>query len=192
LNIGEKVTVEYPQGKPQISRIKDMQRRPVGLSGVVPIVFPLLGLCLIIAGIRKAIKACRLLAIGEQATGRLKSKVKTSMTVGGGRHGRGGKPVYKLTFEFTTPQGHKYHVLAKTHEVEKFEDEAEEPLLYDPMCPSYGVMLDDLPGGPRIAENGNIRVRSPVNTIKSLIIPLATVVGHGIYGLYIGWNLFAS
>ena len=177
---GQQITVEYPHGTPRTSRIQGMRRKPVGLFGLFPVIFPLLGLLFIMGGIKKGIKANRLLALGEQTTGRLKSKEKTSMKVGG-RRGRGGKPVYKLTFEFDTPEGMTYEAVAKTHETGKLEDQAQEPLLYDPVLPSYAVMLDDLPGSPRIQENGNIQAGSAVKTIKALLIPLATMIGHGIY-----------
>ncbi|MDH4241432.1 MAG: hypothetical protein OEW48_17880, partial [Phycisphaerae bacterium] len=91
------------------------------------------------------------------------------------------KPVYKLTFEFNTPEGTTYEATAKTHDTAKLEDQAEEPLLYDPMRPSYAVMLDDLPGNPRIMENGTIHAGPVANTIKVLVIPLTTIIGHGIY-----------
>ncbi|MHC4284259.1 MAG: DUF3592 domain-containing protein, partial [Planctomycetota bacterium] len=118
---GQKVTVEYPQGKPQTSRIKGMRQKPVGFFGIFPVVFPMIGLLFIIRGIKKGIKANRLLALGEQTTGRLKSKERTKTKVDK-------KPVYKLTFEFNTPEGMAYEVVAKTHETGKLEDQTEEPL----------------------------------------------------------------
>lgn len=171
---GQKVTIEYPQGKPQTSRIKGMRQKPVGLFGIFPVVFPMIGLLFIIRGIKKGIKANRLLTLGEQTTGKLKSKERTNTKVNK-------KPVFKLTFEFNTPEGMTYETLVKTHETGKLEDEAEEPLLYDPVLPSYAVMLDDLPGNPRIMENGTIQAGSAAGVIMLLIIPLATIIGHGIY-----------
>jgi hypothetical protein len=171
---GQKVTIEYPQGKPQTSRIKGMRRKPVGFTGLIPILFPAVGSLLIFGGIKKGIKANRLLALGEQTTGRLKSKEKTNTKVNK-------KPVYKLTFEFNSPEGTTYETVAKTHETGKLEDQTEEPLLYDPVLPSYAVMLDDLPGTPRINDNGNIQAGPAVKTILTLIIPFATVIGHGTY-----------
>jgi hypothetical protein len=174
LSQGKTVTIEYPQGNPQTSRIKGMRRKPVGLFGLLPVLFPLIGLLFITIGIRKGIKANRLLALGEQTTGRLKSKEKTNTKVNN-------KPVYKLTFEFDTPEGMTCEAIAKTHNTAKLEDQAQEPLLYDPMRPSYAVMLDDLPGNPRIMENGSINAGPTLKTIKTLFIPLATIIGHGIY-----------
>lgn len=171
---GQKVTIEYPQGRPQTSRIKGMRRKPVGLFGLIPVIFPLIGLLFITGGIRKGLKANRLLALGEQTKGRLKSKERTNTQVNK-------KPVYKLTFEFNTSEGMTYEAVAKTHETGKLEDQTEEPLLYDPVRPSYAVMLDDLPGNPRINDTGNIKAGSASGTIMLLIIPLVTIIGHGIY-----------
>ncbi|MHC4397602.1 MAG: DUF3592 domain-containing protein [Planctomycetota bacterium] len=171
---GQKVTIEYPQGKPQTSRIKGMRQKPVGFFGIFPVLFPLIGLLLITGGIRKGLKANQLLALGEQTTGRLKSKEKTNKQVDK-------EPVYKLTFEFNTPEGMTFETVVKTHETGKLEDQAEEPLLYDPMRPSYAMMLDDLPGNPRIMENGTIQAGSVAMTIMALIIPLTTIIGHSIY-----------
>jgi hypothetical protein len=47
----------------------------------------------------------------------------------------------------------------------------QKPLLYDPMNPSYAVMLDSLPGDPHIDEEGRIRVKYPFAAIAGLIIP---------------------
>jgi hypothetical protein len=151
-----------------------MRRKPIGFAGLIPVLFPVFGLLLISGGIKKGIKANRLLALGEQTTGRLKSKEKTNTKVNK-------KPVYKLTFEFNTSEGMTYEATAKTHDTAKLEDQTQEPLLYDPMRPYYAVMLDDLPGNPRIMENGNIHAGRAANTIKVLVIPLVTIIGHSIY-----------
>jgi hypothetical protein len=171
---GQTVTIEHLQDKPHISRIKGMRRKPMGFFGLSAVALPMIGLFFITAGIKKGLKANRLLALGEQTTGRLKSKEKTNTKVNN-------KPVYKLTFEFDTPEGMTYEAAAKTHDTAKLEDQAKEPLLYDTMRPSYAVMLDDLPGNPRIMENGTIKAGPTANTIKVLVIPLAAIIGHGIY-----------
>jgi len=171
---GQTVTVEHLQDNPQVSRIKGMRRKPIGFFGLSIVTFPLIGIFFITIGIRKGVKANRLLALGEQTTGRLKSKEKTNTKVNN-------KPVYKLTFEFNTPEGMTYEAIAKTHDTAKLEDQTEEPLLYDSTHPSYAVMLANLPGNPRIMENGTIRADTAVNTLKVLVIPFATIIGHGIY-----------
>jgi hypothetical protein len=151
-----------------------MCRKPVGLIGLIPPIFIIAGALLVFRAIKKRFKANRLLALGEQTTGRLKLKKKM-------RESKNGRHVYKLTFEFNTPEGMTYQAMARTHQTAKLQDQAEEPLLYDPMRPSYAVMLDDLPGNPRIMENGTTQAGSASKTIITLIIPLATIIGHGIY-----------
>jgi hypothetical protein len=171
---GEKVGIEYPLDKPDISRIKGMQRSPVGLLGAMSAIFPIIGIFFIIPGIRKARRAIRLLTIGEQTTAHLKSSVKTNTEIND-------RPVYKLTFEFETRHGQISQATAKTHLVENLEDEHDEPLLYDPMEPSNAVMLDSLPGLPRIDADGQIRASSGVSALFCLAVPVATVVGHTAY-----------
>ncbi len=56
-----------------------------------------------------------------------------------------------------------------------------EPLLYDPGAPSRAVLLDELPGNPRIDENGQIRLDSPAKTLLALIVPSVVIIGHGCY-----------
>lgn len=168
------VEVEYPQGKPETSRIRGMRSSPMGLWGLMPVIFPLFGICFIIVGLRKGVRANRLLTIGQQAAGRLESKVATSTRINN-------RLVYKLTFEFTTPDGNTHEAIGKTHMPEKLEDEAEEPLLYDPLRPSYAVMLDALPGSPRIDEYGNIRAGSAGAALLCLVLPVVTVLGHAGY-----------
>jgi hypothetical protein len=174
LKKGRKVTVEYPPGEPQVSRIKGMWRRPVGPFGLMPVIFPFVGLCLTTVGLRKGISGNRLLTIGRQTTGRLKSKIRTGTKIDD-------RNVFKLTFEFTTPDGTGHEAIGKTHKPKQLEDEAEEPLLYDPIRPSYAVMLDALPGTPRIDENGNIRAGSARAALLCLAIPAATILGHATY-----------
>jgi len=172
--VGEKVTILYPKDMPDVSKISGMRASVIGPMGLIPVIFPVIGLCLVIAGFRKGLKANHLLANGELGKGQLKSKEKTKTQINK-------QPVYKLTFEFSTPEGTSYEVFAKTHLPEKLEDQQEEPLLYEPMCPKNAVMLDNLPGAPRIDENGNIRAGSPLVALLNLIIPLVSVIGHGVY-----------
>lgn len=174
LRNGQKVTIEYKPGKPETSRIRGMRRGVIGLFGLIPAIFPAIGLCLIIAGIRKGIKANHLLRYGEQTTGKLISKDRTGAEVND-------QPVYKMTFEFAASDGSSCQVIAKTHRPEALEDEEQEPLLYDPSRPDYAVMMDNLPGNPRIDSNGEIRAGSSAAALLVMVIPAVTLVGHGIF-----------
>lgn len=171
---GQAVTVEFPEGKPQVSRIQGMRRGIVGLFGLMPIIFPAVGLCFIVAGFRKGKKGIGLLIFGQPAEGKLISKERTNTRVNK-------QMVYKLTFEFTASDGQAHTAVSKTHQTRELEDEAAEPILYDPMVPDYAVLLDDLPGRPRIDEMGSITVSSPAGSLTCLLIPAATLIGHGLW-----------
>ena len=174
LEAGQSVKIEMPKGDPSRSRIEGMRTALFGPFAAAAAIFPFVGLCFVIFGLRKGRKAIRLLRDGKQAEGTLVSKKATSTRVNK-------QPVYKLTFEFTADDGRTYQAVAKTHQTEDLEDEAREPLLYDPVDPSYATMLDALPGRPRIDDMGTIHGGSVVKTLLVSIVPAASVVGHGIY-----------
>ncbi len=171
---GKKVTVEFPPGRPARSRIKGMRTAMFPAFLLFVLLFPFVGLCSMLAGFLKGRRAVRLLANGEQAFGVLKSKKPTNTKINNRR-------VYKLTFEFTDQVGQTREATAKTHETERLQDDAEEPLLYDPIRPSYSTMLDHLPGAPRLDEMGQIQTKSAIGSLLVLIVPTASIVGHGLY-----------
>jgi hypothetical protein len=174
LQEGSSALVEYCKNNPSISRIKGMRRAIFGPFGLISVLFPLVGFFIIYAGLKKGFKASRLLKHGRIGLGKLKSKVPTNTRINEQR-------VYQLTFEYSPDEGGTYEVVTKTHLVDALEDDEQEKLLYDPYKPSYAVMFDNLPGSPRIDELGNIRARSMLRSLAFLVIPLVTIIGHGIY-----------
>lgn len=171
---GAKVKIELPKGNPDRSRIKGMRTAVFGPLAAFVVIFPSIGLCIIIAGLIKGRKTLRLLAHGKKGFGTLKSKEATNMTINDQR-------VYKLTFEFVAHDGRIYEATARTHETELLEDDAEEPLLYDPFRPAYSTMLDNLPGLPTIDQHGSIRTDSRIKSILVFFLPAVSIVGHGMY-----------
>ncbi|MCK5685765.1 DUF3592 domain-containing protein [bacterium] len=170
---GKAVTIEYPAGNPSVSRIKGLRREAFGPMVLFVVIFPFIGLCTVIAGIKKGLKANLLLEKGLLAHGKLVSKKPTNTRINEQR-------VYEFTFEFDADNGRKYQVVTKTHLVEILEDDDEEKLLYNPMNPSFAIMLDDLPGSPEIDSRGNFILPSNSGA-KVLIIPGISVAGHGLY-----------
>lgn len=171
---GDKVTVQFPPGRPSRSRIKGMRTSAFPIFVLFVVLFPLIGLCFLLSGFRKGRKAIRLLVNGEQASGVLKSKEPTNTKINN-------RPVYKLTFEFKDQTGQTHEATATTHEPERLQDDAEEPLLYDPLRPGYATMLDHLPGAPHVDEMGQIQAKSGSGSLLVLIVPTASIVGHGLY-----------
>jgi len=170
------VTVEYPEGKPEISRIKGLRVRPFDAGPMLVVIFPLVGLGVMVPGLLMGHKANRLLATGMLGLGRLKSKEATNMKVND-------RTVYKLTFEYEAHDGATYEVVAKTSNTENLTDDEYEGLLYDPYRPSYAVMMDSLPGSPKIDGLGHIRSGHPLRDLAALLLPAVVFVGHGIAAL---------
>ena len=170
---GATVTIEYPAGKPHLSRIQGMRRQKLSpLAGSLFALFPLA--VVLFAGwrIRKGLRYHALLKRGRVAHSQLVEKTPTNMRIND-------QPVYKLTFQFTAEDGKDYQVTVKSHNTEALEDDDEERLLYDPSQPENATMVDTLPGQPRLNEHGSIRPQ-PAPTWACLI-PALTLFGHGAY-----------
>jgi hypothetical protein len=174
LNIGETATIEYPEGKPHYSRIQGMRRQEFGPAVLVITLIPAVSLVLIAVGLKKALRALRLLRHGELTTGTLISKAPTNIRVNK-------QPVYKLTFRFTDHLGNDLDVSANTHEPHRLEDEREEQLVYSTHNPTDAIMLGALPSSPSIREDGTIEASPGIQSLFCLIIAVMVLVGHGYY-----------
>jgi hypothetical protein len=188
---GEKAPIEYSVRDHARSRVKGMSESKWTM--LLTLIFPVVGLAFIVSGMRKAVKGNRLLSNGKQAVGVLISQEPTNTRIND-------QPVYKFTFEFTADDGEYYRAVAKTHVLERFAGEnikvsedlidehnyetVKEPLLYNPIDPGDAIMLDDLPGGPRINDRGEIQSNVPA-LIPSIIIPGVGIIGHTYWFLHV-------
>lgn len=169
---GEEVTVEYDENDPARSRIEGMRRALFGPAVALVNIFPLIGLILLIPAMRTGLKRNRLLREGLLAQGKLIGKQPTNVTINRRR-------VFELKFEFNARDGRRYVVSARTNDTERLQDEATEPLLYDPNDPSRAYVLDEAPARPEFESNGDLRGR-PVAALFALIIPLLVLGGHAL------------
>ena len=215
---GDQAVVEFPADNPDRSRIQALADKQDATGAYLAMIFVVVGLAFIVAGLRKARKGCRLLRDGRTAVGELLSREPTHTRVND-------RTVYKFTFAFEAEDGRRYEATARTHETHRLlgddarpgdrprddarpgdltrgndDDDAprnenaprnedappvREPLLYNPAAPSDAVLLDALPGEPRIDENGHIRVKSAWKVLLTLIIPAAALIGHTLYARYV-------
>ena len=171
------VTVEYPTGKPGVARIRGMRTNVFGPAVLFVIIFPLIGLGIISSGLRNGVSACYLLAHGIQTSGRLVSRDPTNMRVNR-------RTVYKFTFTFKTLEGEVCTATAKTA-TDRFANDVEEQIVYDPRHPRSALLLDALPGAPHIREDGHLVSRRPALALLSSVIPLASILGHGWWALWL-------
>jgi len=160
---GDTVMIEYDQSNPQRSRILGMRRSPFGPAVIFVLIFPLIGALFVVFSTASGLRRNRLLRNGLLAGGKLLGRERTNVTVNN-------RPVWKLTFEFTARDGQRRQATASTTDPSRLEDEAEEPLLYDPDNPTAAYVLDEIPARPQFEPNGELRGRGLAGAM-SVIIP---------------------
>lgn len=171
---GESLIIEYPEGKPQYARIKGMRRKMFGPVVIWVVLFPFIGLIFILFGLRRSIRALRLFKYGILTTGVLVSKERTNTKINGSY-------VYKLTFRYKADDGMEYIRKEKSPLPQLLEDEREERLLYLRSRPSYAIMVDSLPSSYLLTTDDHINPAPMRNVILLSILPMTTIIGHGIY-----------
>jgi hypothetical protein len=169
---GETVQVEYDASKPERSRIVGMRRAMFGPVVAFVVIFPLIGFALVYFALVTGMNRNRLLRDGVFATGKLIGKRPTNVSVNK-------RTVYELTFAFTAQDGRECEAKAHSSITDKLEDEAQEPLLYDPRDPSRAFVLDEAPARPRFNETGELRGRAGA-ALALMILPLIVIIGHGL------------
>ena len=171
---GAPVLIEFPAGKPEVSRIRGMRRGMFSPAVIFVVIFPFIGLCFVAFGLRNGLRASHLLAHGKLAFGTLASKTPTNTRVNN-------QTVYKLTFDFTTDDGRRAQAVARSHHPQHLEDDVRESIFYDPDDPAKAVLFDSLPGSPRITSAGNFDPDWTAGALLSLLPMLLTLLGHGTY-----------
>jgi hypothetical protein len=167
---GENVTVEYDQDDPSRSRIEGLRRAIFGPAVALVTLFPAIGLAFLVPSIVTGFKRNRLLREGVPAQGTLIGKSPTNVTIND-------RPLFELRFEFTARDGRRYEATTRTTNTDPLEDEATEPLLYDPDNPERAYLLDDAPARPEFLLNGDLRGRT-AGAVRALIIPTIVIAGH--------------
>jgi hypothetical protein len=170
--LGEQVTIEFPAGRPEWSRIQGMRTAPFGWPALFVVVFPLIGSGFVLGRLRGGFRSLHLLKHGEISSARLTLREPTNTSINN-------QTVYRLTFEFETARGDTAQCVVRTHETQRLTDDEWETVLYDPLRPERGTTLDHLPGSPRIAEDGTITLQNARSGWLALVLPSLTLFGHG-------------
>lgn len=180
--VGQTVEIEYVEDDPAWSRIAGMRRAMFGPVVLMVLIFPTVGLIIALFSLRSGLRRMRLLRGGQFAMGKLIHKEATNVTVNRRR-------VYELTFEFIARDGQRHRGAARTSFPHKLEDEAEEPLLYDPDRPSVVYLLDELPARPRFDAMGELEGQ-PLAALGLAVIPALAIGGNLLIALYRFGRLF--
>ena len=172
---GANVTIEYDEDNPERSRIAGMRRAMFGPWVMFVAIFPLVGLVILYFATRSGVKRNHLLREGIFTTGTLLGSEPTNMYINK-------RQVWKLTFTFVDRMGQRREAVAKTTDTQRLQDEAAEPLLYDPDDPSRACLLDEAPARPQFEGNGEM-VGRPVAAFFALLLPAIVI---GVYSLLFG------
>lgn len=179
---GTAVTIEFPAGSPEHSRVQGMRAAPFGPLILIVLLFPAVGLGFILAGLRSGVLSGRLLARGLPTQGRLVSKLPTSTKING-------RVVYAMTFAFRDSFGVESSLTTRTHEPKVLEDESRENILYDPADPSRAVTVDSLPGRVRVGASGSLEPAQPGRTLLVLAGPLTLIA---VNAALVWWHYFRA
>ena len=146
---GSEVTVEYDEDAPQRSRIEGMRRGQFGPFVLFVTIFPAIGLVFLIVGTRTGTKRNHLLREGILTTGKCIDRRPTNVRINR-------QPVWEVVFEFFDRNGQRRECSARAVDTTRLEDEAAEPLLYDPNDPSKAFVVDEAPARPQFDLNGDM------------------------------------
>lgn len=137
LKVGDRVEVECESASTK-SRIKGMKLAPFSPWLLLPFsIFPLVGMVMLLFGVRKGVRNLDLLTNGILAKAKVTHKERTNTRINN-------QYVYKVFFEFKTADGKMAQSSVNTHKPYLVEDEPEEMMLYKPETPEKAVLLDAL------------------------------------------------
>ncbi|MCB9894286.1 MAG: DUF3592 domain-containing protein [Planctomycetes bacterium] len=168
---GQVVPVEYVADDPVTSRIEGSRKKPWDAWVLFVAIFPGLGLVFMALGVRSNLRKLRILKVGKTTRGRLVSKEPTNTKINN-------QTVYKFTFEYQDESGNTHQVSDKTHITHLLEDEDTEKLVYDPGNPANGLLVDVLPGKPKIDDHGNIGASGAAAAFTRAVLPVGGVAAH--------------
>jgi hypothetical protein len=149
-----------------------MRRAQLPPITLVVLIFPAVGLVFIYLGMRKGLKSIQLLKNGLLTRGKLIVRKTTNIRVNN-------QPLFEYQFEFQDQLGQTHLLKEKSVENPELEDEAQEPLLYDPTNPQKGTLLDNLPGAPLMDENGTIEPAPLLAVSLVMFLPLLNIIIYG-------------
>ncbi len=166
--VGDEVAVEVARTPGVPPRIAGMSTHmaPAGLRLLVLI--PIAGGVLVLIGVLRGLRKVRLLVYGELARGELVERRPTRTVVNG-------RPVEEFVFRFADRSGRERRVTARTHRPEFVTDDGAEGVLFDPGSDA-AVVVDALPGRPRVDESGELRAASFGQLAQALIGPTIAVL----------------
>jgi hypothetical protein len=168
---GARVTVEYPVGRPEYSRIEGMRRGLLGPWALLMALLPAVGLLCVIAGLRKGGLCGKLLREGLPVAGAVTAKFSTGSSTMGKRD-------YRVVVEFETPGQRSRKVMLTTNHPEDLDNGLCTMVLYDPENPTHALPIGGMPGTVTEDESGSFTGNMSWNI---LVLPALSLIGNGWY-----------
>ena len=185
---GDAVTVEFSAGRPEVSRIRGMRRGLLREQHYTTYLVFAAGLVFVAIGMIRGLGAVRLLVLGKAAEGVLKSRDRTGKTAE-----KAAEIVlprfpilYTLTVEYQAEDGQTHEAVCRTYRPQDLVPPARPQVLYDPnRRRGPALVLQGMPGAPRMAEGGRLAVTSRARAAAYLVIPALVA---GAMGAYAWWR----
>jgi hypothetical protein len=170
---GSVVIVEYLERDSARSRIEGLRRGMFGAGVLVLLIFPAIGLGIVLAALRYGMGKSATLCRGVTVFAKYKETRPTNMTVNK-------RPLFEVIHEYRTLEGELREASTTTTDVESITDDAEEMLLYDPARRDSGVPVDSLTPLPELDEGGGFRPNL-TGAFLRLLFPAAVIAGNALW-----------
>lgn len=167
---GTPVPVEFNADYPKYSRIEGTRYSVMGAWGLLILLFPLIGLTVLIFSVKSGFSKINILKNGIYAKGNLIKSYETGTEINE-------CPVYKMIFEYRDENGQTHKTSVKTTNPDVLEDDDNEKMIYNPSNPSKAVFIDTLPYKTKLDHNGNfICEAGPIGSVLYFILPAVSIV----------------
>ncbi len=134
---GDTLSVQYNPDNPGKSRFTDFEEMDLSYLYIV-LLFPLVGIIIIVFGLIDVMKKVRIMRIGHTAYGTFEGKEATGVRIND-------RNVYAMFFKFTAPNGKEYKITTKTHQKKRLQDDEKELIIFDLQNPNKAFPVDVLP-----------------------------------------------
>lgn len=176
-------TVEYQPAHPQWSRLQGMRSAEFDWVVVFTLIFPLVGLGILLAGLLKGRRTIRLLRSGLPATGTLTAITYTNVEI---NH----QPQFRLTFAFTTANGETITTQYTTCDIrpewqhlipgqgtqpDQAPATTQAQLLYLPAHPRTVCLIEEFGDSVAVDGDGVVQDRKPWTGLAAAILPLLSI-----------------
>jgi len=172
--VGDEARVIFLEKNPEYSRIENLKRKPFGKYVLLTLLFPLIGLLMILLTLPKSLKELHILREGVLGEARFVEMQSTNIEVNR-------KPLMKLFFELNVANK-TYRVSTQTHReavIRKLSDGTPQKLLYLPQDPHQVVFIENIIGKPTFRTDGSIAEYPLFPAVLYLLFPIVCLIVLG-------------